>query len=64
MSEEKEDQVKVFHSVEQLKVELFPEMTEDVSLDGTDKSESDEANQLAEQLIETLMRTVKKKEDD
>jgi len=63
MSEEKEDQVKVFHSVEQLKVELFPDMAEDVSPDGIDKSESDEANQLAEQLIETLMRTVKKKED-
>ena len=53
---------KVFHSMEQLKVELFPNMPVEIDEDAPQKGEVDEAESLAEKLINELMR--KPKDED
>jgi len=53
---------RVFHSMEQLKVELFPNMPVEIDEDAPQKGEVDEAESLAEKLINELMR--KPKDED
>ena len=53
------DTSKVFHSMEQLKVELFPNMPVEIDEDAPQKGEVDEAESLAEKLINELMRKPK-----
>lgn len=64
MANRNNDSKKMFHSMEQLKVELFPNMPletdDEIELPG--KKATDEAESLAEKLIHDLMTTPKKQE--
>lgn len=63
MTNSPNDHVKVFHSMEQLKVELFPNMPVETNENAPKKGEVDEADSLAEKLINDLMRKPKDKDE-
>lgn len=52
---------KKFHSVEQLRAELFPNPTESLGQASPDQKPAAEAEILAKKLIEDLMRPLNKK---
>ena len=62
MTNHTNEHAKVFHSMEQLKVELFPNMPLEPNENAPQKGEIDEADSLAEKLINDLMRKPKDKE--
>ena len=63
MTNHTNEHAKVFHSMEQLKVELFPNMPVEENENAPQKGEVDEADSLAEKLINELMRKPKDKEE-
>ena len=63
MTNSTNEHAKVFHSMEQLKVELFPNMPVEMDENAPKKGEVDEADSLAEKLINDLMRKPKDKDE-
>jgi hypothetical protein len=55
------ESTKKFHSVEQLRAELFPNKTESPDKAHSNQKPAEEAEILANKLIEDLMRPLKKK---
>ena len=62
MTSRTNEHAKVFHSVEELKMALFPNMPLEPEHDRSQEGELDEADSLAEKLIHDLMTKPKNKD--